>query len=360
MHVLRIFPINFTKFCLGLFIVFWCVFGATGIRWLALAKMSSIAAIEVPGMCESLIGLAKRQQKICRRNIEVMDSVRYGAHMAIEECQYQFKNRRWNCSTVDPVKLFGNFLKLGTREVAFVHAISAAGVAHAVTRACSKGDLQHCGCDRTVSGRSSEGFEWSGCSDNIAFGTAFSQKFVDARERRRKSKNIKRVLMNLHNNEAGRKAVEDSMQVVCKCHGVSGSCELKTCWRSMATFRQIGAILKESFDGATEVKLEHKKNRAVLVPVNDQFKPPTRSDIVYLVASPDFCEPDPKTGSLGTGGRVCNKTSKAIDGCDLLCCGRGYETRTITIVERCQCKFYWCCYVSCEKCTRTVDEHVCK
>jgi wingless-type MMTV integration site family protein 4 len=75
--------------------------------------MSSIAAIEVPGMCESLIGLAKRQQKICRRNIEVMDSVRYGAHMAIEECQFQFRNRRWNCSTVDPVKLFGNFLKLG-------------------------------------------------------------------------------------------------------------------------------------------------------------------------------------------------------------------------------------------------------
>ncbi|WAR15394.1 WNT4-like protein [Mya arenaria] len=322
--------------------------------------MTSAATIEVPEMCQSLVGLVKRQEKICRRNVEVMESVRYGAHMAIDECQFQFRNRRWNCSTVDPVKLFGNFLKLGTREVAFVHAISAAGVAHAVTRACSKGDLQTCGCDRTVSGRSSDGFEWSGCSDNIGFGTAFSQKFVDARERRRKNKNIKRVLMNLHNNEAGRKGVEESMQVVCKCHGVSGSCELKTCWRSMATFREIGAILKERFDGATEVNLENRKNRAVLVPVNNQFKPPTSSDIVYLIASPDFCESDPKTGSLGTSGRVCNKTSKAIDGCDLLCCGRGYETRTITIVERCQCKFHWCCYVICEKCSKTIDEHVCK
>lgn len=155
-------------------------------------------------------------------------------------------------------------------------------------------------------------------------------------------------------------SVEESMQVVCKCHGVSGSCELKTCWRSMASFRDIGAILKERFDGATEVTLEEKKSRKRLVPVNDQFKPPTSSDIVYLVASPDFCEPDSRTGSLGTSGRVCNKTSKAIDGCDLLCCGRGYETRTITIVERCQCKFYWCCYVNCETCTRTMDEHVCK
>lgn len=79
--------------------------------------MSSIAAIEVPGMCEELIGLANRQKKICRRNIEVMDSVRYGAHMAIDECQFQFRNRRWNCSTVDPVKVFGNFLKLGNISV---------------------------------------------------------------------------------------------------------------------------------------------------------------------------------------------------------------------------------------------------
>lgn len=79
----------------------------------ALAKMSSISAKQLPEMCQELIGLAKRQQKICRRNVEVMDSVRYGAHMAIDECQFQFRNRRWNCSTVDPVKVFGNFLKLG-------------------------------------------------------------------------------------------------------------------------------------------------------------------------------------------------------------------------------------------------------
>ena len=85
-----------------------------------------------------------------------------------------------------------------------MHAISAAGVAHAVTRECSRGTLSACGCDRSVRGPSNEGFEWSGCSDNVAYGTAFSKTFVDARERRKSVKNSGRRLMNIHNNEAGR------------------------------------------------------------------------------------------------------------------------------------------------------------
>lgn len=51
------------------------------------------------------------------------------------------------------------------------------------------------------------GFQWSGCSDNIAYGVAFSQSFVDVRERS-KGASSSRALMNLHNNEAGRKVVQ--------------------------------------------------------------------------------------------------------------------------------------------------------
>ncbi|CAJ0924709.1 unnamed protein product [Ranitomeya imitator] len=145
----------------------------------------------------------------------------------------------------------------GTREAAFVYAISSAGVAFAVTRACSSGDLEKCGCDRTVHGVSPQGFQWSGCSDNIAYGVAFSQSFVDVRERS-KGASSSRALMNLHNNEAGRKAILNNMRVECKCHGVSGSCEVKTCWKAMPPFRKVGNVLKEKFDGATEV--EQKKN----------------------------------------------------------------------------------------------------
>ncbi|CAC5418797.1 WNT4 [Mytilus coruscus] len=333
-----------------------------GIQWLSLAKMSSLSTIQIPETCDSLVGLVKRQRKICRKNIEIMDSVKNGANNAILECQYQFRNRRWNCSMVETRNIFGNVLKLGTREASFVHALSSAGVAHAVTRACSSGRLTQCGCDRTVSGPSDQGFEWSGCSDNIAFGIAFAKTFVDAREKRKRknNKNIGRQLMNIHNNQAGRKSIENNMRIECKCHGVSGSCELRTCWRAMPTFREVGSKIKEKFDGATEVKLVYTNTLPRLVPVNPEFKAHTSSDLVYLVASPDFCEPDPKSGSLGTKGRICNKNSKAIDGCDLLCCGRGYESRKKRIVERCYCKFHWCCYVSCQECVREVEEHYCK
>ena len=94
---------------------------------------------------------------------------------------------------------------LGTREAAFVHSISSAGVAYAVTHSCSAGKLgRKCGCDQKYRGMSDKGWKWAGCSDDIEFGIEFSKTFVDARERGRKVGNPARVLMNLHNNNAGR------------------------------------------------------------------------------------------------------------------------------------------------------------
>eukprot|EP00071_Canis_lupus_P058000 XP_855190.3 protein Wnt-4 isoform X1 [Canis lupus familiaris] len=324
-----------------------------------LAKLSSVGSISEEETCEKLKGLIQRQVQMCKRNLEVMDSVRRGAQLAIEECQYQFRNRRWNCSTLDSLPVFGKVVTQGTREAAFVYAISSAGVAFAVTRACSSGELEKCGCDRTVHGVSPQGFQWSGCSDNIAYGVAFSQSFVDVRERS-KGASSSRALMNLHNNEAGRKAILTHMRVECKCHGVSGSCEVKTCWRAVPPFRQVGHALKEKFDGATEVEPRRVGSSRALVPRNAQFKPHTDEDLVYLEPSPDFCEQDMRSGVLGTRGRTCNKTSKAIDGCELLCCGRGFHTAQVELAERCSCKFHWCCFVKCRQCQRLVELHTCR
>lgn len=58
--------------------------------------------------------------------------------------------------------------------------------------------------------------------------------------------------------------------------------------------------------------------------------------------------------------RQCNKTSVGSDSCDLMCCGRGYNPYTEKLVERCHCKYHWCCYVTCKKCDRIVERYVCK
>lgn len=290
-----------------------------------------------------------------------MESVHIGARMAILECQHQFKNRPWNCTIFNDDTVFGKVLKLGTRETAFVHALSAAGVAYSVTKACSTGKLDKCGCDRSFQGAAtSGGFQWAGCSDNVHYGSAFSRSFVDVAERRKKQSSA-HMLMNLHNNEAGRKTIENNIRLQCKCHGVSGSCELRTCWRVMPTFRDVGLMLKEKFDGATQTKLGMVGvgQRKGLVPVNPTFKPHTVDDLVYLTVSPNYCTRDNETDTQGTHGRQCNRTSKAIDGCELLCCGRGYVTRRERRVERCQCKFHWCCQVKCKECEVFVDVSTC-
>ncbi|XP_071945621.1 protein Wnt-4-like [Antedon mediterranea] len=350
------------QYFLWIFALVYLLVGCNASAWLALSAIhaSGISSIKTSD-CDNLPGLINKQVQICKRNAEVMKSVSGGAVNAIHECQFQFANRRWNCSTIDAHNnaVFGNVLENGTREAAFVHAISSAAVAHSVTRACSSGGLLKCGCDRTISGTSDEGFTWSGCSDNVDYGIVFSQSFVDSREKKNKMK-FDRYLMNIHNNDAGRRVIEENMRTECKCHGVSGSCEMKTCWRAMPTFRSVGEKLKEKFDGATEVVEVRDKKRKDLRPADKNFKPYTHTDLIYLVPSPDFCNPDYSTGSLGTKGRECNRTSKAMDGCDLMCCGRGFDTYQETITERCSCKFHWCCYVECKQCTKTIEIHKCK
>ena len=91
----------------------------------------------------------------------------------------------------------------GTRESAFVYAITSAAVTHSVARACSEGSVPSCTCDygRVVGETTGKRWEWSGCSDNLAFANKFSRRFVDAIEKGRDF----RFMVNLHNNVAGRK-----------------------------------------------------------------------------------------------------------------------------------------------------------
>ncbi|MED6250646.1 Protein Wnt-7b, partial [Ataeniobius toweri] len=248
------------------------------------------------------------------------------------------------------------------REAAFTYAITAAGVAHAITAACSQGNLSQCGCDREKQGyyNQEEGWKWGGCSADIKYGIEFSRRFVDARE----IKKTPRRLMNLHNNEAGRKVLEERMKLECKCHGVSGSCTTKTCWTTLPKFREIGYVLKEKYNEAVHVEVVRasrlRQPTHLKVKQTQGYRKPMETDLVYIERSPNYCEEDAATGSVGTQGRLCNRTSLHTDGCDLMCCGRGYNTHQYTKVWQCNCKFQWCCFVKCNTCSERTEVFTCK
>jgi hypothetical protein len=107
-----------------------------------------------------------------------------------------------------------------------------------ITKACSRGDLKGCSCNKKLeyspqmqmpSTRAMPvknnflndnvgKYEWGGCSDNVLFGYKLSKQFVDSKEqeengngddaRQNRRPNIfgtELKLMNLHNNEVGRR-----------------------------------------------------------------------------------------------------------------------------------------------------------
>lgn len=170
--------------------------------------------------------------------------------------------------------------------------------------------------------------------------------------------------MNLHNNEAGRKVLEESMKLECKCHGVSGSCTTKTCWTTLPKFREIGYVLKERYAAAVEVEAvratRFRQPSFLRLKQSRGYIKPTDTDLVYLERSPNYCEEDAATGSPGTRGRLCNHTSPHADGCNLMCCGRGHDTHQYTRVWQCNCKFQWCCFVKCNTCSENTEVFTCK
>lgn len=139
-----------------------------------------------------------------------------------------------------------------SRETAYIHAINAASLAWSITRACSRGDLTECSCDNSIR-RKQRKWQWGGCSEvydvhiillflrytlphthdyleicwfgsfdiyrcwkwsendynnnnksipqDINYGVLFSRRFIDSQE----SNETAAGLMNLHNNEAGRR-----------------------------------------------------------------------------------------------------------------------------------------------------------
>ncbi|XP_019876945.1 protein Wnt-6 isoform X2 [Aethina tumida] len=321
--------------------------------WCAASSNQSI--MDINSMCRR--SRRGKIHNICNNKPVLRRQIELGIAAGQAECQHQFRHRRWNCTSSR--KGFKKVMLRDTRETGFVNAILAAGIAYQVTRACTSGELLGCACNKkmrynkvkkkTKAETLLEGeFQWEGCrGENIEYGIKKSKDFLDFQLKQRPRGDMK-TQVKLHNYIAGRLAIKNNMRKECKCHGLSGSCTLKTCLKKMPPFREVGNKLKERFDGA--VKVIAGNDGKSFMPEGSTIKLPGKLDLVYSEKTPDYCDNNSTIGSFGTRGRECNATSIAEEGCGILCCNRGFQSEVVIREVTCNCTFVWCCEVKCAKC----------
>ncbi|RUS84548.1 hypothetical protein EGW08_007717 [Elysia chlorotica] len=362
----RMRPPNLRTFlCLLAFTVLVGAHRGGAVKWLALYRRAH-RPWSTTRNCSRSSGLASRQLRLCRDNLELMPTVVHSALVGMETCQNQFRDWRWNCSSVLAVPNLNNDLIRGTREQAYVYGISSAALVHSVSRACSIGLTSKCSCGplpRPID-EPEEDFKWGGCGDDVTFGLSFGEQFTDATlvNKKGRVKQSKKAMMNRHNFRVGREIVKSSLGRACKCHGVSGSCAQRTCWKALPDFEVIGAKLRERYKRTVEVKRKRKKSGGSksLVPKRPGRSQFRQDELVHYERSPDYCSPDDKTGSVGTEGRQCTVGTRDRGSCESMCCGRGQHNYTQVVTERCGCKYFWCCYVECKTCTKVLQLNRCR
>lgn len=156
--------------------------------------------------------------------------------------------------------------------------------------------------------------------------------------------------------------MKNHVSTKCKCHGVSGSCTVQTCWRQLSPFNYIGEILKNKYEHSQQVETDNNhanrktahKRRSIKVNVIGEKQPPRRMDMIHIDDSPSFCRQS--RYSEGTEGRECIKDRN----CDSICCGRGYNVQTKTVSRPCKCEVIWCCQFRCQQCFIDEEIHTCK
>ncbi|KAM8716221.1 hypothetical protein ACLKA7_003152 [Drosophila subpalustris] len=306
---------------------------------------------QVGGPCRYMPA-TRRQNHQCRKETGLPGTLSEARRLATTHCEDQFRYDRWNCSIETRGKR--NIFKKLYKETAFVHALTAAAMTHSIARACAEGRMTKCSCGPRKQNRVDQDFQWGGCNDNLKHGKRVTRSFLDLRGG--DGDEVTEILR--HDSEVGIEAVSTLMKDKCKCHGVSGSCSMKTCWKKMADFNATATLLRQKYNQAIRKAPNQRTMRQA--PASRMKKPKQRrkkqqqqsqyTTLYYLETSPTYCSV--------TKDRQCLHP----DNCANLCCGRGYTTRVFKQVEKCRCRFNngRCCQLICDLCQHYEDKYFCK
>lgn len=313
---------------------------------------------------------------------------------ALDECRRKFKWDKWNC----PKKTFSEIMNKGplpaNKEVAFVRALIAASAVLSIAKRCNSGTDPACGCskqdesliegnliagnhtdqkirsidnsttsiiDSDVSTHESK-FVWKGCDEIVDFGIKVSKIYLDNQNKISDTGNAIK-LVNSYNYEVGRMAVKRLMKKDCKCHGISGSCQIKTCWTGLPELDEVAVSLKRQYKKAalvgalnseltSSVAVKRELEKLAAIKRNKGYE-----KMAFIEYSPNYCYEDLALGTNGTLGRLCSRENES---CEELCTDCGYIAKqNVQKIEKECCRYVHCCSVKCKPCPQTTVLYRC-
>ncbi|KAL4239644.1 hypothetical protein ACF0H5_000451 [Mactra antiquata] len=133
----------------------------------------------------------------------VGEGIMDGLELSVSACKEQFQWDLWNCPVTANSIVSKSTHSRVTKEIAFLQAITAAGVMYSTTKTCTRQDnaLCSCGSERDIDQFESStlDWQWGGCSHNVKFGEKVSKSFLGTEAA---SANVDQVLKS-HNERAG-------------------------------------------------------------------------------------------------------------------------------------------------------------
>ena len=282
------------------------------IRWLGVTKSES----DVFCLSDSLDHI---QRRLCQRHTRFIPAIRHAAETTVQECKTGMGLRRWGCSSLQALPDIKPEMRAATAESAFVHALSTAQLTSSMYRLCESGTIGTCKKHHI---------------------NQFVGEFTDAVSIRHKSRAGAQI--DIHNAKVGREIAWGSKGTICKCHGQSGSCTQKTCWRTAPDDRKVRHKLTKKYDSAAKIM------RAVPAELRELV---SRNRLLYTEPKRTYC--------ATTAGRECLPDSNETNGCKQMCCNRGYLHKQTTVIDE-YCRFIWPSSVKCEPAIKTVSTYLCK
>ncbi|XP_046839114.1 protein Wnt-16-like, partial [Xenia sp. Carnegie-2017] len=249
----------------------------------------------------------------------------------------------------------------GSRETAFVQALTAASVMMEISQACAangkKGKPCGCGSQPKSKRRSNNSKRkprdvnefWQGCPHNLQYGFYFAKRFMDPRSDKPRAEDTRSQPGG--RTKAGTKIKSKNVNVrthvLTKYVGMSRR-------RSRTSVIICGRCTTDPYarSGTKHPTLLYRKDRSRREKI-------TSTKLTYFAPSENFCQRNLHMSIMGTRGRQCNSTSTGSDSCKSMCCGRSFKTKYVKRKGKCNCRFVWCCQVECDQCDINVKVETC-